>query len=585
MYFPGRASNYDKHPALDASDFRGHAWSGYEAIAAKVLSDLADREDAIIAVDMYHGTRVDEVRRGLIERLGPSRTFFCEEVKLPESEVWPKVERNVTQDRVFGSLSTHTIADLYQSEALREMGKRVRAAKDLRVVYGVGATLVTKPDYVVYCDLTRWEIQLRYRSGELDNWGVGNFDDDILRKYKRGYFLEWRALDRHKVALFDRIDLYVDTNRKDDPSAMDAQLLKAALDRLATRPFRMIPYFDVGIWGGTWMQEVCGLPAAGKNYAWCFDGVPEENSIGIRVGDVEVEMPAINLVKQRPRALLGPKVFARFGAEFPIRFDLLDTMGGGNLSLQVHPLTEYIQQEFGMHYTQDESYYILDAEPDASVYLGVRDGIVPDELIGALRSANGGGEPLDAERYVNRFPIKRHDHVLIPSGTIHCSGSGAMVLEISATPYIFTMKLWDWGRVGLDGKPRPVNVDRGSKNIQYDRTTQWCLENLIDTIDVLQEGDGARVERTGLHELEFIETRRHWFAKRHELDCSDSVNMCNLVEGDEAIVGSPTDAFEPFKVHYAETFIVPCSVGSYYVEPTGRSATRRLGIIQASVRV
>ena len=73
----------------------------------------------------------------------------------------------------------------------------------------------------------------------------------------------------------------------------------------------------------------------------------------------------------QPRALLGDKVHARFGDEFPIRFDFLDTMGGGNLSFQVHPLTEYIQQHFGMHYTQDESYYLLDAGPDAQRLSGL----------------------------------------------------------------------------------------------------------------------------------------------------------------------------------------------------------------------
>jgi hypothetical protein len=66
-------------------------------------------------------------------------------------------------------------------------------------------------------------------------------------------------------------------------------------------------------------------------------------------------------VFRHPRELLGGAVHARFGAEFPIRFDLLGTMGGGSLPLQVHPLTEYIQDRFGMHYTQDESYYLLDA--------------------------------------------------------------------------------------------------------------------------------------------------------------------------------------------------------------------------------
>ena len=97
-----------------------------------------------------------------------------------------------------------------------------------------------------------------------------------------------------------------------------------------------------------------------------------------------------------------------------------------------------------MSYTQDESYYILDAKEDAHVYLGLKEGIQPDEMISDLESAQRGEIVFDADKYINKFPAKKHDHFLIPAGTCHCSGKNAMVLEISATPYIFTFKLWDW---------------------------------------------------------------------------------------------------------------------------------------------
>ena len=90
-----------------------------------------------------------------------------------------------------------------------------------------------------------------------------------------------------------------------------------------------------------------------------------------------------------------------------------------------------------------------------------------------LRKAEKGEIAFPAEEYVNKIPVKKHDHVLIPAGTIHCSGKNTMVLEISATSYIFTFKLWDWGRVGLDGIPRPVHIEHGLKNIQWERTTPW----------------------------------------------------------------------------------------------------------------
>src|SRR5208282_5129055 len=197
----------------------------------------------------------------------------------------------------------------------------------------------------------------------------------------------------------------------------------------------------------------------------------------------------------------------------------------------------------------------LDARPGASVYLGLKDGVDPAAMVRDLHLAQSGAAPFPAEKYANQFPAKKHDHFLIPAGTVHCSGAESMVLEISATPYIFTFKMWDWGRLGLDGKPRPIHIEHGLANIQWDRTTKWVQSELINQFETVTEGEGWREERTGLHRREFIETRRHWFTGTVPHDTCGGVNVLNLVEGEEAIVESPTGSFEPYVIHYAETFI------------------------------
>ncbi|WP_315823999.1 class I mannose-6-phosphate isomerase [Paraflavitalea speifideaquila] len=256
-------------------------------------------------------------------------------------------------------------------------------------------------------------------------------------------------------------DYVIDTTIAGNPKMIEGYALLNAFREVVKRPFRVVPFFDPGPWGGQWLKEVCDLDPNEKNIAWGFDCVPEENSLLLGFDNIQFETPSINVVFNQPHALLGEKVYEAFGAEFPIRFDFLDTMEGGNLSLQVHPLKEYIREKFGMAYTQDESYYFLQAKEDAYVYLGLKEDIVPGKMLHALQEAQENGGGFEAEEYVEKWPVRQHDHVLIPSGTVHCSGANSVVLEISATPYIFTFKLWDWGRMGLDGKPRPISLEHG----------------------------------------------------------------------------------------------------------------------------
>ncbi len=205
-------------------------------------------------------------------------------------------------------------------------------------------------------------------------------------------------------------------------------------------------------------------------------------------------------------------------------------------------------------------------------------------MVRDLKRSQTGAAPFPTEKYANQFPAKKHDHFLIPSGTVHCSGAESMVLEISATPYIFTFKMWDWSRLGLDGKPRPIHLEHGIANIQWDRTTSWTQRNLVNCFQPVASGDGWREERTGLHEREFIETRRHWFTKTVPHDTGGGVNVINLVEGEEALVESPTGAFEPFVIHYAETFIIPAAVGRYSLRPHGIANGRECATVKAFVR-
>lgn len=575
-------AKYDKYPEVKVKGYDHCAWQGYDQITKVLEERLNSNSKNVVVVDCYPGVDVKEVVEGL-SALNFDKVIYSDECALKGEALTAAIDAYLTEDRVFGVLTTKNFQDVFREDKIEEAKGQIEEAKGNVLVCGTGAGLITIGDVYIFADLARWEIQLRYRKG-MSNWNVENSDAPILTKYKRGFFVEWRMADRHKVAHYKNFDYVLDTNVAHEPKLVSGEAFFAGLHETAHRPFRVVPYFDAGVWGGQWMKEVCDLDREAENFAWSFDGVPEENSLYLRYGDVRLEVSSTHVVFYRPQALLGTKVHARFGTEFPIRFDFLDTMGGQNLSLQVHPLTEYIQQTFGMHYTQDESYYILDCKEEAKVYLGVKEGIKPEEMIEDLKSAQRGEMSFDAEKYINTFDVKKHDHFLIPAGTIHCSGKDTMVLEISATPYIFTFKLWDWDRLGLDGLPRPIHIEHGEKVIDWTRTTAWVERELVNPVEQVAEGEGYIEERTGLHEREFIETRRHWFTETVHHTTQGSVNVLNLVEGEEAVVESPTGEFEPFVVHYAETFIIPESVKAYTIRPHGPSVGKKLATIKAYVR-
>ena len=578
--------SFQKSPAISIS--RKTCSTGWEQITQRIKSGLGESGSAqVIVIECYQGTFSEEIKQAFIDTFQPSISICSSDFFHSEEKIESLMQPDVTDDRIFGKLTTLEIKDLIDPDRLRICRNSIAALESGTVlIYGPGASLIPrKRDVLIYADMARWEIQLRMRNNEVPNLGRQNAEAPFETKYKIGYFVDWRICDKLKQEIYDEIDWILDTNDRNIPKLIDKETFDAALAESVSRPFSLVPFFDPGPWGGQWMREVCDLDKDPDNFAWCFNCVPEENSVYFKFDDGSLfESPSINIVFFQSEKLLGTNVYKQFGAEFPIRFDFLDTIGGGNLSLQVHPTKEYIEKEFGLFYTQDESYYLMDAEPEASVYLGLKDGINSSEMLAELESAQKGGSSFNADKFVKSWPAKKHDHFLIPDGTVHCSGKGCMVLEISATPYIFTFKLWDWDRLGLDGKPRPINIDRGSKVIDWSRTPEWTGRNLVNQFQKVAEGDGWVEEKTGLHKLQFIETRRHWFSKPVKHTANGSVTVFNLVEGEQALVSSPSNQFEDFIVNYAETFILPAAIREYTISPYGKSEGKKIATVKAFVR-
>jgi predicted NBD/HSP70 family sugar kinase/mannose-6-phosphate isomerase class I len=480
------------------------------------------------------------------------------------TEIDEMIQPNLNgEDPVFGKRYLGELSDFFDAQKLNMLQPDITA--DVCIVYGTGASLANWRGQLVYVDVPKNEIQYRMRACSTKN--IGCTDTLVYSQiYKRLYFIEWPVLNAHKERLLPKIDLIVDEQRIDEITWMQGNDFRKALNSMLEGPLRARPWFEAGVWGGHWMKNHIGdLNQDEVNYAWSFELITPENGIVFEGSNHLLEVSFDFLMFCDNKKVLG-KAATRFGNDFPIRFDYLDTFDGGNLSVQCHPRPEYIKENFGETFTQDETYYILDCEDDAEVYLGFQEDINPEEFKNALIESQEKAESIDIVKYVQKYKAHKHDLFLIPNGTIHASGKNNMVLEISSTPYIFTFKMYDWVRPGLDGKPRPINVEHGFKNVYFDRKGERVTNEFISKQNVAAEFSNGRKITLSTHDEHFYAVDRYEFMGEIEIETLGQCHICMLVEGEsvEVTVGSSNTVFQ-----YAETFVIPANVPKYKINYKG----------------
>jgi mannose-6-phosphate isomerase class I len=568
LHAPTQPGEYDIYPGFDVG--AGRVGSGVDALAARIARGQS------VVIDGYGGVLWEDLRERLDRSLcaaGVEAAWTCvDSALLPGQEIERMVEPFLGgDDPLFGTRFTGELRDFFVASRLAEL--RPDPGARLNILYGCGAALANWPGLLVYADVPKNEIQFRSRAESVRNLGTGQ-PAPPKQQYKRFYFVDWVALNRHKASLVERIDVIVDNQRPDDPAFTDGETLRAALGRMARNVFRVRPWFEPGPWGGQWIAErIRGLSREVPNYAWSFELIVPENGLILESDGRMLEVSFDFLMFLDRRAVLGVGT-DRFGFEFPIRYDFLDTFDGGNLSLQCHPRTGYIRRNFGETFTQDETYYLLDCRPGAEVFLGFREGVDPREFRAALDDGFRHGSEVDVRRFVNVEKALKHDLFLIPNGTIHCSGRDNLVLEISATPYIFTFKMYDWMRMDLDGKPRPLNIERAFDNLYFDRQGDKVQRELVSRPRVVREGGDWRLVHLPTHREQFYDVHRFEFGSAVEVETEDSPHVMSLVEGRSVLLETAGGVRQRFS--YAETFVIPAGAGSYRLTPEHGGAVKVL---------
>lgn len=554
-------NSYDIYPAHHIPN--GEIALGYGTLADRLL------EEPVLILDGYVGVDWEEVSNNLMrifkERGKTVKAFDIRECYKSEDHIQKMIDPFLGgDDPLFGYRTTLNLSDYIDDDKIDNI--RLDDKVDINMIYGTGANRSKKDGFLVYFDLPKNELQYRMRAGSISNLGfVG--PKDAGQMYKHYYFVDWVILNKEKKDLLSKIAVMVDQQRPNSPTWANGDTLRNALSKMSQSYFRVRPWFQPGVWGGQWMKEKFpGLNQDDSNLAWSIEMISPENGLLFESGGNLLEVSFDMIMYHEMENILG-KAAKRFKHEFPIRFNFLDTFDGGNLSIQCHPGPEYAKKQFGENFTQDETYYMLDCGEGSEVYLGFQEGIDPEGFKKALENSFETKEVLDIDKYVQKFPAEKHDLYLIPHGTVHCSGINNMVLEISATPYLFTFKMYDWQRLDLNGKPRPLNIEHAFNNLNFESQGKTVMETLKSKPVEVSSGPDWKKIHLPTHPLHFYDIYRYEFEDSVDIETMGQCHVLMLVEGVSLVLSVNDGSSGTF--NYAETFVVPAAARNYKLTNNG----------------
>ncbi len=252
-------------------------------------------------------------------------------------------------------------------------------------------------------------------------------------------------------------------------------------------PLRTEPVYRHYIWGGTRLKPLLGKPLGPEGTLAESWEVADE----ARVASGRFQGQTLRELDETTGGALSGEAPHYANAQLPLLIKLSDA--ARDLSIQIHPTDEQaLRDEPGRGYPgKAEMYVILEAEPGAGVYWNLRPGVTAEHF--ARACGTGAGVP----ELLNFIPVKAGDVLYLPAGVLHALGKGIVYCEIQENSDI-TYRLYDWGRLDADGKPRPLHIERGLAVLRLDPRPSPVIEplpapatNAAPEIRLMQTADGV----------------------------------------------------------------------------------------------
>ena len=320
-------------------------------------------------------------------------------------------------------------------------------------------------------------------------------------------------------------------------------------------PMVFAPVLKDYIWGGRTLETKLGraLPASGV-IAESWEIAGHEDGTSIVENGLYAGWPLTRVHAELGLDLIGRNnAWAQARGKFPLLVKLLDA--SKPLSVQVHPNDAYALAHEGNELGKSEMWVVLRAKPHAELILGVKRGTTPDAFRQAI--ADNRLEP-----FLHRVPVKTGDHVCVPAGTLHAIMGGLLIAEIQQNSNT-TYRVYDWGRGGADGQPRPLHVDKALDVIDFDR-----VEPAVPQPIVLADEEGFR--------RELLCRTPYFVTERLTLDAGiefggerngDTLEIWGVLEGEASFNGLTLGA-----VRFC---LLPAAIGEFSVTAISRATLLR----------
>ncbi len=315
-------------------------------------------------------------------------------------------------------------------------------------------------------------------------------------------------------------------------------------------PMKLNPICKDYIWGGTRLKEDFEKKTELDKVAESWELSCHKDGPGVIANGRFEGMTLPDYLEQHGRSVLGSNA-ARF-ENFPILIKLIDARD--NLSVQVHPNNDYALRVEG-EYGKTEMWYIVDCEPGASLLYGFDHPI--DKIEFAKRIQDN-----TLLEVTNRVPVKKGDVFFIEAGTLHAIGAGILIAEIQQNSNT-TYRIYDYGRVGNDGKPRELHLEKA-----LDVTSLCPPSRNPGPMGTPRSEQGA--EKTLLATCDYFTTDAVTIEEEANFTCDEtSFQALLFLSGSATIRWTEDGVAETLSVKKGDTVFIPAGVGAYTV--TGKT--------------